>query len=167
MAPTWETRFLGAVSGLIEAGAAARASTAQLWNEIRSATQEAGLSIGQAGFALVSQLRSAAVERRNGYERFQAAPATALFDQSMRAPEANIRSQAVREIQPEYLVRFDLTFTTLGGGIETQTVSLRDVLRPGMTVGDVQDAVSEAADGLALSYGTGLVNYSNLRPVTI
>lgn len=167
MPPSWESLFKGAVTGIIEAGTAVRASTSELWAEIRGAANEAGLSIGQAGFALVTQLRSEATQRRNGYEAFQAANLEARFDQSMRAPEANIRAQAVREVQPEYLVRFDLTYTTISGEIESRTVSLRDVLRPGMTVGDVYDAVDMAAEGLARDYGQGLVGVANLRPVTI
>lgn len=167
MPPSWESLFKGAVAGIIEAGTAVRASTSELWAEIRGAASEAGLSIGQAGFSLVTQLRSEAAARRNGYEAFQASALEARFSQAMRAPEANIRAQAVRDVQPEYLVRFDLTYTTVGGEIETRTVSLRDVLRPGMTVGDVYDSVAEAAEGLARDYGQGLVGTANLRPVTI
>jgi hypothetical protein len=167
MPPTWEGLFRQAVSGIIEAGAAVRASTSQLWAEIQGAAREAGLPIGQAGFRIVTELRSAAAARRNGYEAFQKAGPDAIFAQSMRAPEANIRAQAIREVQPEYLVRFDLTYTTLGGETETRTVSLRDVLRPGMTVGDVYDAVAEGAEGLARDYGQGLVGTANVRPVTI
>ena len=36
-----------------------------------------------------------------------------------------------------------------------------------MTVGDVYDAVAEAAEGLAMKYGQGLVGFDNLRPVSI
>lgn len=163
----WEARFRGAVQGIIEGGAQVRASTAELWTEIRGAASEAGVAIGQSGFELVNRMRGEAAARRVGYERFNRAPAGAEFTMAMAAPEANIRPEAARAIQPEYLVRFDLTYLDPLGNETTRTVSLRDVWRPGMTVGDVIDAVGEAAEGLSNEYGQGLVGFSNIRPVTI
>lgn len=167
MAQSWETAFRGAVAGIIEAGAAVRASTGELWAEIRGAAAEAGLSIGQAGFGIVNELRSGATARRRSAERFQRTPMSATFGPDLRAPEINVRSLAVQAVQPQYLVRFDLTYLGPDGETATRTVSMRDDWRPGMTVGDVHDAVAEAAEGLANDYGQGLVGVSNLRPVTV
>lgn len=167
MPPSWESRFRGQVAGIIEAGVAVRATTSELWTEIRGSTTEAGVPITNRGFALVRQMRKEAVARRKGYERFQAADPQQAFTTTMAAPDMNVRSAMVRDVSPEYLVRFDLTFAGPDGTPTTRTVSVHDIWRPGMTVGDVQDSVAEAAEGLALDYGQGLIDFANLRPVMI
>jgi hypothetical protein len=167
MPPTPESLIRGAVAGIIESGTMVRATTAQLWAEVNGAIAELGLArpanIGQ----IVSELRSESTARRIGYETFQAAGRESEFTRSMAANEANIRPESVRAILPEYLVRFDLTFTAPDGSQQTLTVSMRDTWRPDMTVGDVHDAVAEAAEGLANEYGRGLIGFGNLKPVTI
>ena len=174
MAGDFGSRLRGVAAGIIEAAASVRASTQELWNELRPALVEAGfvdprggMHIGSAGLDIVRQLRSEAVSRRVGYERFQRADTGDLFTWQMAAPAQNVRSATQRAIQPEYLARFDLTYLDPSGSQRTQVVSLRDVWTPGMTVGDVYDAVQEAAEGLALSYGQGLVGVANVRPVMI
>lgn len=163
----WESLFRGVVAGRIEAGTAVRAGPAEMWAELRPALAEAGLSIGQAGLDIVRELWSAAVARRTGYQRFAKAAPDALFSQNMVAPDMAIRPAEVRNLLPEYMVRFDLTYTAPDGTEATRTVTMRDSWRPGMTVGDVYDAVAEAAEGLGLDYGQGAVGFANLRPVTI
>jgi hypothetical protein len=174
MPGTPEELFRGVVAGVIESAATARASTAGLWAELRPRLGEAGLltegganTLGRTGWQIVNEIRSRAVARRNGYQRFQRADPNQLFDNTMAAPEENLRPAAQRAIFPEYLARFDIQFVNNDGDLEVKTVSLRKDWVPGMTVQDVMDDVGAAAEGLALEYGQTLVGVSNVRPVTI
>lgn len=167
MAPSWETQFRGAVAGIIESGAAVRASTAELWAEIRGAVGEAGLSVGRPGWQIVNELRSAASARQIGYRRFQAADDSDLFTPRLAAPDLYQRTTDIRDLFPEFLVRFDLTGTDQAGEEWTRTVSMRSAWAPGMTVADVKAAVDDAAEGLAIKYQSSLSGVANLRPVAI
>lgn len=167
MAPTWESRVRQTVAGKVEAGAMSRARPGEFWGEVRAALTEAGLWQAGKVRAVVGPMWSAAIARRSAYEQFAKASPEQRFDISMAAPDINARELTVRNAQPEYLVRFDLTFTGPLGEQQTKTVSMSDVWRPGMTVGQVYDAVREAAEGLSNDYGQGMVGFGNLRPVLI
>lgn len=158
----------------MEAATAVRASTGELWAELRPRLAEAGLlteggqnTLGRRGWEIVNELRSSAVARRTGYERFQRAPQEQVFTADMAAPDLSIRSPGARFAQPEYLARFDMTYITPSGDSETRTVSVRQIWRDGMTVSDVWDDVQEAAEGLSLEYGQALAGISNIRPVMV
>ncbi len=165
MAPTWEQTFTGVVAGVIESGAMQRATSSQMWAKLRPAIAEAGLPTGQAGLAIVRQLWSAAATRRKGYEAFARAKPTDLFTTRMAAPDMSMRSQVLRDMVPQYRVRFDLSGRNADGELETRTVSMMDIWRPGTTVGDVLDAVAEAAEALSRKYKLEYVGHANLRPV--
>lgn len=167
MTPEEEARIVGIVAGKVESGTMSRASNATFWAEIKGAIEETGLDWNRGVGDIVRSLRSGAVARREAYRRFQNAKDEALFIPQLRAADLNVRSAAVQQIQPQYLMRFDLTFTGPDGQTQTKTVSMRDDIVPGLTKGQVLDAVAETAEALARDYGTGLVGYGNLRPVTI
>lgn len=151
----------------IRAGTAVRASTSELWAEIRGVAADQGYDTGPGLWQAVNEMRSIATAQRSGYERFQRAGMTDTFLADHAAPALNVRSSASRAIQPEYLVTFELTYTNADGQAETRTVAMKDVWVPGMTIGDVYDAVAESAEGMANDYGQGLIGVSNLQPVTI
>lgn len=162
-----EARPFAGLWGVIQAGVAVRASTAELWAEIRGFASEHNIPLGQGAFAAVNEMRGMAAGIRRGAETFQAADPEQAFTVNMAPADIALRSEGARLAQPEYLVRFDLTFTDPGGDIVTKTVSMRDAWRPGMTVSDVYDAVADAAEGLGLDYGQGVLGFANLRPVTV
>lgn len=153
--------------GVIQAGAAVRASTAEIWSEIRGFAADQGMQLGAGVLQAVNEMRSIATAQRRSAETFNKASADQLFTRAMAAPEINARSQVQQSLTPEYLVRFDLTYMDPAGQQVTRTVSMRDTWYPDMTVQDVHDAVAEAAEGLALDYGNGLVGFGNLRPVSV
>lgn len=153
--------------GVVQAGASVRASTAEIWAEIRGFAADQGQTLSRGVLQAVNEMRSIATAQRVSSERFARADPTELFSRAMAAPEINARSQVSQQLQPEYLVRFDLTYTDPAGQMVTRTVSMRDTWYPDMTVQDVHDAVAEAAEGLALDYGSGLAGYGNLRPVSV
>lgn len=153
--------------GPISAGAAVRASTKEIWDQVKAFAAQNDLTLETGIGRAVNELRSLAVAQRRGAETFNKAAADQLFTRAMAAPEINARSQVAQSLTPEYLVRFDLTYMDPSGQQVTRTVSMRDTWYPDMTVQDVHDAVAEAAEGLALDYGNGLVGFGNLRPVSI
>lgn len=162
-----ESRFRGAVAGLIESGVAVRASTAELWANIRAELTDKGVESIPNAWQVVNELRSEAAARRTGYERFQRAPMEAEFTRAFAAADPNVRAEADFALLPRYLARFDLTFIGPDGEQTTKTVSARDYWFPGMTVGDVHDMVADAAEGLTNKYGGELVAWGNIRPVRI
>lgn len=162
-----ESRPFAGYWGIIQAGVSVKASTAELWAEIRGFASEHGLQLGPGAFAAVNEMRGIAASMRRGAETFQAAERERGFDPSMAPPDISTRSPGAQLAQPEYLARFDLTYLDPTGEEVTRTVSMRDVWRPGMTVGDVYDAVQEAGEGLSLDYGQGFIGVANVRPVRV
>lgn len=154
-------------AGKIESAATVRAGAGEFWAEIGAALREADLWVPGRMKAIIGPMWSEAIARRQGYEAFQRASPETVFGPRLAAPDINVRGAEVRAVQPEYLARFDLQFTDPAGEVVTKTVSMRDVWRPGMTVGDIYEAVREAAEGLSMDYGQGLVGFSNVRPVII
>lgn len=167
MPPTWESRVRQAAAGKIESAAAVRAKPAEFWAEIRGALTEAGLWQPGAMQRVIGPMWSAAIARRTAYEQFNKAAPNTPFTSNLAAPDMNMRPADIRNLHPEFLVRFDLTFIDPTGEQVTKTVAVRDDWRPGMTVGDVYSAVADAAEGLGMDYGQGVVSYGNLRPVVI
>lgn len=171
MAPTWESLFRQAVAGKIEAAAAVRATTSELWAEIRATAQESGLAIGQAGFRMVQSMRSAATARRNASERFQKASPEQLFTTDHAAPDMNVRSLAAREVMPEWLARTDVTYTDILGRSATKTVSVKGQWTRGLTIGDVRDAVYRGVQSMSFTANGSIpgdvTSVENIRPVLI
>lgn len=151
----------------VEAGTMARAGNRTFWAEMRGRIAEMGLDWNRQAGDIVREARTAAVARRTAYERFERARPEAVFSPYLRAPDINPRNLAVQAVQPQYLVRFDLTYIGPDGSTSTRTVTMRDVLTPGMTKQDVLDAVQEAAEGMGNDYGQGVLGVANLQPVTI
>ena len=157
----------GIILPAVEAGTMARASNRTFWAEMRGRLAEQGIDWNRRAGDIVRQARTEAIARRTGYERFGRARPEAAFGPALRPADMNVRSMAVQAVQPQYLVRFDLTYIAPDGTTSTRTVTMRDVLTPGMTKQDVLDAVTEAAEGMGNDYGQGMVGVSNLMPVTV
>ena len=112
--------------GNIQSAVAARASTADLWNTVRTAAAAEGYDIAPANAIDMGTLRSLAVSNRNAMEALAAAPATAAFDYTMLGTELYARSPAEQALAPLYLVRFEHNVTEDG---EPATVWRTDTFR--------------------------------------
>lgn len=167
MARTTLPEGLGWLWNPIQAGRAAGLNQQQIWDAIRSERDRLGTKLSFQAAQWVSRLTGIAGRQEAGYTRFNQADRSELFTRAMAAPEINARSLVAQSLNPGYLVRFDLTYLDPAGNQVTKTVSMRDDWTPDMTVGDVIDRVAEAAEGLALDYGQGLIGYSNLKPVSV
>lgn len=184
--------FLG-LWGVIQASAEERATTAELWAELRPAMAEQELASGTAAWQAVNEMRSVAVAQRNGWERFTRAAlgrdwrtarldpsrwadlhpgaADSVFTSDHAAPEINMRPVESREISPEYLVRYQAHFVDLEGAERSAWLTMRDTWPPGLTVAEVVDAVHAAAEA-EISEPDGslqgeLIGVTQLRPVMI
>lgn len=153
----------GAISGAVNSG---NRSTEDIWAAVRTEAERLGVDLSGA-FAGVNELRSLAVQQRNAGVAFSRTDPAAEFTRALAPWDINARAPGDANLLPEYLVRFDMTHVNPAGEEETFTRTVRDSWRPDMTVGDVSDAVFEAAAGLANDYGVQLVGVSNLRPVSI
>lgn len=153
--------------GVIQQAVEERANTATIFANIQSFAEEYAYDTPRGMFQAVNELRSLAVQQRTGAERFQAVAPDTLFTAQHAPLEINARSAADRALFPEYLARFDMTAQDATGNITTITRTMRDVWSPGMTTGDVTQAVLESAAGLASRYGVDLISVGNVRPVSI
>jgi len=153
--------------GVIQRAVSDRASTAQIFADVRDFYASRGQAAPGGLWQGVNELRSIAVGHRNGAELFQRSSSETLFSAQMARPEINQREAGLQALFPEYLARFQMTFTGPDGEMQTATYSMRDSWRPGMTVGDVTDAVWESAAGMAARYGVELVDVDGIAPVAI
>lgn len=159
----------------IQGSAFARASTAEMWEAIRGFAEDNNYVLGPGAWAAVNEMRSIAAGQRNGMEWFARATDEELLDPNRLGSSINARDPSVANLLPEYVATFNMSFTDPDTGVQIPiTRTMRDTWAPGMTVGDVRQAVSEAAEGLlgtesipaALRDG-GYVGVSAINPVAI
>ena len=141
-------------------------TTADIWEAVNAEAdaQQRQIVGGRYG---VGELRSLAVQQRNAGEALNAAEREADFDRSFAPQDINSRSLGDQALLPELLVRFEMTVLNPAGETEVMVRSARMTWTPGLSVGDVTDAVWESAGGLADEYQVELVDVGNLRAVSI
>ena len=152
---------------IVQGATEARLTTAELWSELRDYSSQPGKEYGPGVWQAINEMRSLALAQRNSRDRFQRAALDQVFTPDLAAPEFNMRDPLVRDIFPQYLARFRLDFLDHNDDEAFQTVSVLNVWRPGMTVGDVYADVEVAANSLANEYGAALIGFSDVRPVTV
>lgn len=153
--------------GTIQSQAAQRATTAEVFQAVQQLAEDLGMDTPPGMFAAINELRSLAVQMRNAGEAFGRASPESRLTAALAPPDINARSQADRNIFPEYVARFDMTHRTAEGELVTITRSMRDTWQPGLTIGQVTSTVNEVALGLANSYGIDLQSTSNIQVVTV
>lgn len=158
---------LGYAWGAIQAAVNDRATTAQLWADVREAAADAGYPLPSGAFAAVNELRSLAVQQRNSAAAFNSAGDQALMTQAFAALDYNSRSSADRALFPELLARFELQSIDALGNQEVNMYTARLTWTPDMTVGEVRDQVGLAAAGLAADYGVEFAGVGDIFPVTV
>jgi len=140
--------------GVIEASAAQRETTAQLWQRISAYEQAQGVNRPQGLFQAVSQMRSLAVTTRVAGERFNAAAETDALTSAMIAPAINARPLADQALSPMYVVRFEATaMTNEGESAQWLSMVFRGTLPA--TKGELLDQLT--GEGIDLSTGYGSV----------
>lgn len=153
--------------GTIQRAVSERAGTAAVFAAVHEVADELGMDKPPGLWRAVNELRSVAAQIRNGGEAFARASNESPFLPSMAAEDINARNLEDQALFPEYLVRFSMTHELPTGEVETIWRTTRQTWTPDLTVGEVRDKVSEAAEGLANEYGITLVSWGDLVPVTI
>lgn len=153
--------------GVIQSAVEERANTATIFGAVQAEAESLGMDTPPGMWKAVNELRSLAVQMRNAGEAFNRASPDTLFTYQLAPPDINARAIEDRALFPEYLARFDLEATGPDGETVIRTLTMRDVWAPGITVGDVAEAVTEAAIGMSQRYGLEFGSVSNIRPVSI
>lgn len=148
------------VAAIVEAGTWANADTAGIWTELKGWAADNGKTLPAETWRMVNEFRKTFTAQRTGGQRFNRAPADRVLTPDLAPLELNPRDPMARDVSREYLAQALLTFVNANGEEEQQHVSIRDVWFPGMTVGDVRDAVETAAMAMAFEYGTDYVGHS-------
>lgn len=156
--PTRATR--ADIAAIVEAGTWARASTASIWTELRGWATDAGKHLPADTWQTVNEFRKVFTTQRAGGARFNRAADHQVLTPQLAPLELNPRPDMARDVSREWLAQARLTFVNAQGEEESTHVSIRDVWFPGMTVGDVRDAVEAAATAMAFEYGTDYVGHT-------
>jgi hypothetical protein len=162
-----EARSYAYAWGVIQAAVEGRANTASIFQAVRDEAESLGMDTPAGMWQAVNELRSIAVQMRNAGEAFNRASPDTTFSYQLAPLDVNARAPDDRALFPEYVARFDLQATGPNGEAITRTLTMRDSWAPGITVGDVTDAVTEAAIGMSQRYGLEFGSVGNIRPVSV
>jgi hypothetical protein len=167
MPPNPTTGGIGWAWSAIRGAVADRANTAQLWTAVRQVAAATGQELPSGAFRAVNALRSRAVQLRTAGEVFARAEPDQLVTGQMLPVGVTARNATERLLLPMYKITFDLEMVDSEGELQVKTVSMVDNFLPGLTVGEAQDAVMEAAEGLSQEYGMAYSGVANLWPEMI
>jgi hypothetical protein len=137
--------------GVIRSAVAARLSTADLWDRIKSFEAASAVSRPAQMFTIVSQMRSAAVVQRTAVTSFAAADPGQVLTPAMVGVEMTARDVITRALAPEYYIRYEATTVTPEGESTTwYTISHSGVLPA--TKGDILAMAGLDAVGQSTKY---------------
>jgi len=139
--------------GVIQASAAARETTAQLWARIGAFEQAQGITRPTGLFLAVSAMRSLAVVQRIAGDVFGKASESDALTSAMIAPAINARPDSAQALAPFYVVRFEVN-TLTDTGASTQWLSM---MYPGglpATKGQVISDITQAGLDMSTGYGS-------------
>lgn len=166
--------IINALRGSIYASVAARETTAQLWQRIRS---ELGLPPGTPtglGFQQVNRIRSEAAGLRNtsavierGLSQLGATGIDQAVSSRMITTASYARPAAERNLMPMWNITFQMQMTDEQGNpdIGWFTITKRGTL-PG-SVGDLQDMVNFDAEMMAGRYGKAFASAGSIQILEI
>jgi hypothetical protein len=146
--------------GVIVQSAIERDTTQAMWDRIRGAADQAGVSIGPDAFSKINGLRSNAVAMINASRNLQRAPADYSLESSMIGRPIYARPEASFEALPQWEARFQLRVQTSEGVGEQWVRVVYGADRPS-TVGELLDDLELFAQDMAPGYGGELVGWSN------
>lgn len=139
--------------GVIQASAAARENTAQLWARIGAFEQAQGLTRPTGLFLAVSAMRSLAVTQRVAASVFSKAGGDAALTSAMIAPAVNARPLGDQALAPWHVVRYEVnTLTDAGASTQWLTMMFRGNLPA--TKGELIDQITAAGLDSATGYGS-------------
>lgn len=149
--------------GTILAAARERATTAQVWQAIRTQAEQQGLRVPSNLFAEVNRMRGLASGLQRSSRNLDRASSADAITSSMIGAQVYARSPLERELAPLYHVRFQMT-TSAGGQTQRDWYTLEYSGQLPTTVGQMMDDVLDYALGLSGGYG---VEFRELGSVEI
>lgn len=148
--------------GRIYALAGEHATTAKIWEGIRSFAAEQGLGIPSNMFSEVNRIRGLASGLVSAGDRLARAADSYVLTSREIGTEIYARGAAAMEANPLYHVRFEMT--SVRGALETTgtyTLLLGRELE-GMTAGELRDTVRTFGADLADSYNQSFVDIGRI-----
>jgi hypothetical protein len=137
--------------GNIQQSVSARASTADLWANVKAAAAAEGNSLGGVRMTDMNGLRSIAASQRSAMDNLQAARVDSVITGNMLGRDLSSRGLTDQSLAPRFLVRFEHD-VTVGGQLQTfWRSSFFDGSLP-TTKGDLMSAVNQDAQALADDY---------------
>lgn len=136
--------------GIIQSGARARLTTAQLWSAVRHSTDRAGETLSPGSFTRMNQLRGlAGSQLRADRALARLTPDQALTGDHI-ALDINSRDQAQRNLGRRYRVGFDVEGTHIPTGAKV-SIRLTDTFGANLpaTLGELIDTLGVEAPALA------------------
>lgn len=150
--------------GNIQQSVSARASTADLWANVKAAAAAEGTSLAGVRMTDMNRLRSVAAGMRSAMENLTAGRIDSVITSSMIATDLSARSAQDQLAAPKFIVRFEHDIS-VGGQLQTVwRSSVFEGFLPGAK-GDLLSAVNQDAVALAEDYdvthlGVGRVQIS-------
>jgi hypothetical protein len=148
--------------GSILAAARKRATTAEVWQAIRSYADEAGLQLPPNLFAEVNRMRSLASGLRASSDQLMRARSSDALTSGMIGHQIYQRGGPGQALAPLYHVRFQMEHQ-LEGLRSTGWYTLEYSGQLPDTVGDLMDDIAGYAEGLSGTYGVELVGVGTVE----
>jgi hypothetical protein len=148
--------------GDIAAATSERASTAEIWQQLRTAAAARGAVLPPDMFEAVNQFRSIAAGLRNSSEVLARARDEDTIVNTMVGRQMYARDPDAMAIAPRFHVRYEMTATAHGETL-TNTYTLDYTGGLPATVGDLRDDVKTLGRDLAEQYGSAFVSLGNIE----
>lgn len=140
--------YFGAIQGAVSS----RASTAEVWDALRTQSAATGRPIPAGAFLAVNELRSIAVGLRSASEELNSAGGVGSLQSNMIGAAPYARSEAAQLAQPAWEVKF--LHTMLVDGLETATWATTYFYGSlPATLEELQNAVAADATLMSTHYG--------------
>lgn len=153
--PTRALQYYGAARSAVSQ----RASTREFYDALNTAATAFGQEGHGLSFSEVNQLRSAAVQVRNGAERFGRSPETNAITADMISTPPFARDQIARNAQPLYQVTINLATTDDEGNVTEGYRAVKFNSLEGLTKGQLNTLIGQDAEALADAYGTEYLSH--------
>lgn len=152
--------------GVIEESARYGMTTEDLWNNLRDAAEEAGLSGPGVTITGVNELRSLATRIQNSGRQLERIGLDTVLTHEHIADAPWSRTDTERSAYGIYQVRYQHTTVTTEGPETTWRTSIFRGQLP-ETLGELQSAVAEDAQALADKYGVSHVDLGSMHILAV
>ena len=152
--------------GIIQAAVSQRASTAALWEAVRSDALAQGVTIQGVSAIDMGRLRSIVADQRNAMEAFGLLRPNEAITQSQIGTDISARDLAAQALAPTWLVRFEHDVVVEG---ELQTLWRTSTFEGSLpaTAGSLRSAVEADAQALADDYDVTHAGVGRIQIVAV